>query len=223
MSSLFLCMNVITFNMSTNKNEIIILVHGLWMKGPELSYIRYKLWRQGYKVYQFHYASIFQTPEENADQLYKFISRIDAPVIHFVAHSLGGIVVEHLFYKYKINQPGKVVFIGTPVKGSTVAEYLSKTRYGKYLLGKSIVKGLLGDAPNWNYKRKICVIAGIKGIGVGMFLASKAMQLPNDGTVNLHETQLACADEFHEIPRSHFLLLLSNNVINIIVEFLSKK
>ena len=223
MSSLFLCKNVISFSMSTNKDEIIILVHGLWMKGPELSYIRYKLWRQGYKIYQFHYASIFKTPEENADKLFEFISKIDVPVIHFVAHSLGGIVVEHLLDKYELNQSGRVVLIGAPINGSAVAAYLSKTKYLKYLLGKSIIKGLLGDAPNWNYKRKICVIAGTKGIGIGKLLAGKILQQPNDGTVNLHETQLTRADEFHEIPRSHFLLLVSNKVINIIVDFLSKK
>lgn len=202
--------------------EAIILVHGLWMKGPELFYIRYKLWRQGYKVYQFHYASIFKTPAENASRLYQFISTIDEPIIHFVAHSLGGIVVNHLFQHYEIKQTGKVVMIATPLNGSVVAVYLSQKKYLKYLFGKSVIKGLLGDAPGWSYKREICVIAGIKGIGVGYLLANSVLQEPNDGTVNLHETQLESASESHEVPRSHFLLLASNEVVKIIVKFLSK-
>ena len=92
--------------MDKNEKEVIVLVHGLWMKGPELFYIRYKLWRQGYKVYQFHYASLFNTPEENATKLYEFISAMDEPIIHFVAHSLGGIVVSHLFQHYEIKKNG---------------------------------------------------------------------------------------------------------------------
>lgn len=208
--------------MDKNEKEVIVLVHGLWMKGPELFYIRYKLWRQGYKVYQFHYASLFNTPEENATKLYEFISAMDEPIIHFVAHSLGGIVVSHLFQHYEIKKTGKVVMIATPLNGSAVAAYLSQKKHLKYLFGKSIIKGLLGDAPGWSYKKEICVIAGTKGIGVGYFLAKCVLQAPNDGTVNLHETQLERANESHEVPRSHFLLLVSDEVVNTIVKFLSK-
>jgi len=204
------------------KNEAIILVHGIWMKGPELFYIRYKLWRQGYTVYQFHYPSLFSTPEENADRLYQFVSTIDSQVIHFVAHSLGGIVVNHLFKNYEIEKTGKVVMIASPVNGSAVAAYLSQKKFRKYLLGKSIVKGLLGDAPKWSNKRKICMIAGTKSLGAGRLLANKVMQVPNDGTVNLYETRLEHADESHERPLSHFLLLYSNDVVKIIINFLSK-
>ena len=208
--------------MEMKEKEVVILVHGLWMKGPELLYIRYKLWRQGYKVFQFHYSSLFKSPEENAVKLYQFVSNIEAPAIHFVAHSLGGIVVNHLFQQYEVKQPGKIVMMGTPLKGSAAAIYLNKNKFLKYLLGKSIIKGLLGDAPKWNSKRKVCVIAGTQGIGAGQIFASKVMQRPNDGTVNLIETQLEQADESHEVPRSHFLLLVSKKVVNISLNFLRK-
>lgn len=208
--------------MDKNEKEVIVLVHGLWMKGPELFYIRYKLWRQGYKVYQFHYSSLFKTAEENSSKLYQFVSTIDESIIHFVAHSLGGIVVNHLFQHHEIKKNGKVVMIATPLNGCAVAAYLSQKKHLKYLLGKSVVKGLLGDAPSWSYKREVCVIAGTKGIGLGYLLANSVLQVPNDGTVNLHETRLERANESHEVPRSHFLLLVSNEVVKIIVKFLSK-
>ena len=208
--------------MKENKKEVVVLVHGLWMKGPELLYIRYKLWRQGYKVFQFHYSSLFKSPEENAAKLYQFVSSIKAPAIHFVAHSLGGIVVNHLFQQYEIKQPGKVILMGTPLKGSAAAIHLKKNKFLKYLLGKSIIKGLLGDAPKWNSKRKVCVIAGTQGIGAGQIFANNVMQRPNDGTVNLIETQLEQAEESHEVPCSHFLLLVSKEVVNISLNFLRK-
>ena len=208
--------------MNTSEKEAVVLVHGIWMKGPELLYLRYKLWREGYRVYQFHYPSIFKTAEESAAKLYQFVSNIDATVIHFVAHSFGGIVVTHLFHRYEIKTPGKVVFIASPVNGSAAAVYLNQKKYLKYLLGKSIVKGLLGNAPDWSYKREVCVIAGTKGLGASYFLANKAMQKPNDGTVNLYETRLEKADENHEIPHSHFFLLFSNEVVKIISRFLCK-
>lgn len=208
--------------MDTNKKEVIILIHGVWMKGPELFYLHYKLWQQGYKVYQFHYSSLFKTPEENATKLFQFISKIDASVIHFVAHSLGGIILSHLFHDREIKQTGKVVMIGSPVKGSAVARYVTQKKQLKYLLGKSIIKGLLGDAPDWNYKRKTCVIAGTKSLGIGQLLAHDVLHNQNDGTVNLSETYLEKVDERHEVAQSHFLLLFSNEVLKIIVQFLKK-
>ena len=188
--------------MNAPKKKVIVLVHGLWMKGPELFFIRYKLWRQGYQVCQFHYPSIFKSPEQNAVNLFQFISKIDAPVIHFVAHSLGGIVLAHLFAHYEIKQQGKVVLIASPLNGSAAAAHLYKNKLMKFLLGKSVIKGLLGDAPKESIKRKVCVIAGTNGPGAGQLFAAKAMQKPNDGTVNLDETQLENAAEFHEMMAS---------------------
>ena len=208
--------------MQAKKKEVIILVHGLWMKGPEMLYLRYKFWRQGYRVYQFHYASLVKTPAENATKLYQFVSKIDAPAIHFVAHSLGGIVLSHLFQNDEFDKAGKVAMIATPIRGSAAAVYLSKKKYFRSLLGKSITKGLLGDGPGWNYKRKTCVVAGTRSIGVGRLFAGEVMQEPNDGTVNLHETRLEQADESHEIPCSHFLLLISDKTVKVILKFLSK-
>jgi len=200
--------------MNANEKEVVVLVHGLWMKGPELLYVHYKLWRQGYCVYQFRYASIFKTAEENAAKLYQFVSNIDATNIHFVAHSFGGIVVTHLFHHYEIKSSGKVVLIASPINGSAAAVCLNQKKYLKYLLGKSVIKGLLGDAPDWGYKREICIVAGTKSLGAGNLLANKAMQKPNDGT------RIEKADESHEIPRSHFLLIFSNEVMKIIIKFL---
>ena len=208
---------------AVSKKETIVLVHGLWMKGPELSFIRYKLMHQGYKVLQFHYPSIFNSPEQNAASLYQFISKIDANVIHFVAHSLGGIVLSHLFANHEIKQQGKVVLIGSPLKGSAAAASLNKNKLMKPLLGKSVVKGLLGDVPGWDDNRKVCVIAGTKGPGAGQLFTRKAMKKTNDGTVNLDETLLENATEFHQVPRSHFLLLVSSKVTEIIINFLSKE
>lgn len=192
--------------------KAVILVHGIWLKGIEFMYLRFKLWRQGYRVYQFHYPSLFKTPEQNAEKLYQFSCKIDEPVINFVAHSLGGIVVTHMLNKYEINKPGKIVLIGTPINGSAVAIHLNKKPLLKYLLGKSNIKGLLGDGPRWSSKQATCVIAGTKKLGVGMLLARNKMQQQNDGTVNLSETEIVQAEQFYIVPHSHFLLLWSNDV-----------
>ena len=203
-----------------NNKEAVILVHGIWMKGFELYYLRFILWRQGYRVYQYHYSSIFKTPAQNGEGLYQFVSKLDEPVIHFVAHSLGGIVVSHLFDKHDIKQAGKVVMLGSPVKGSALAHYMNQNKYLKYLLGKSVIKGLLGDNPGWHSKHPLSVIAGTKRLGIGMLLAGKVMQGVSDGTVNIEETRIEQSDEFHVVPHSHFSMLWSRDVAEKIKTFL---
>lgn len=200
--------------------KAVVLIHGIWMNGLELLYLRFNLWQKGYRVYPFRYPSLFKTPEQNAKKLYKFVSKIDEPVIHFVAHSLGGIVVSHLFNDSDLEKPGKVVLLGVPINGSAVASHINKKAILKILLGKSIVNGLLGDGPRWHSTRKTCVIAGTKRLGVGILLAKNAMQQQNDGTVNLSETKIQTADETHVVPSSHFSMLWSSDVAKKINAFL---
>ena len=199
-----------------------MLIHGIWMKGPELLYLRFKLWRQGYRVYQFHYSSLFKTPEQNAEKLNKFVDKINEPTIHFIAHSLGGIVVTHFFNNHECNKAGKVVFIGTPINGSALAKHLQRNSFLKYLLGKAVVKGLVNETPKWLSQRMLCVIAGTKKIGLGMILARNAMQKKNDGTVNLDETKIDAAKKNYVVPLSHFLMLWSSDVAKKISDFLTK-
>lgn len=202
------------------KNEAVILVHGIWMTGIELIYIRYQLWRQGYHVILFHYHSLLKTPEYNALKLFKRMNKVQQATIHFVAHSLGGIVLTHLFANSKVDKPGKVVMLGTPINGSALAQALAKNNLLKYFLGLSRNKGLLGDAPRWNQPRKTCVFAGTKKQGIGMILAKSVMQQQNDGTVNLQETHQPLADKHYIVPLSHFSILFSADVSDKIIKFL---
>lgn len=206
--------------MKNKKNEAVVLVHGLWMKGFEQIYLYMRLWLQGYHVYLFRYSSIFKTPEQNAEHLLRFMDKVTEPEVHFVAHSLGGIIVTHLFAKAKINKNGKVVMLASPLNGSAAAGYIVKNKYFMWLLGKSIINGLLGDAPEWKYQHETCVIAGVKGFGIGRLLAASVMKDKNDGTVNLNETELSLADESHEVAHSHFAILFSNDVVIKILNFL---
>ena len=135
--------------------EAVVLVHGIWMNGTEMFRLRQRLTDVGYECHQFRYPSLKCSPEENAERLYKFVHSIDAPVVHFVCHSLGGLVLLHLFDKHIIEKKGRVVFLGVPVNGSQVARRLSNTIMTRWTMGKSIEHGLLGDRPVWKKWRDI--------------------------------------------------------------------
>lgn len=208
--------------MKAENNKAVVLIHGLWMKGYEMFYIKWALQQQGYSVYSFRYSSINKSPAENAELLSKFIFNIKQNSIHYVAHSLGGVVLSHFFSQNPVNQTSKVVLLASPVNGSAAAKHVAKNKILKWLLGKSIIKGLLGDNPAWPNKIKTCVIAGVNGFGVGSVLARSALAKENDGTVNLTETVIDTAIEHHVVEKSHFTLLFSSKVMKIIIMFFSK-
>ena len=101
--------------------EAVVLVHGIWMRGGSLLVIARRLESAGYVCHPFTYASVRRTAAENADRLQVFSARLDADIVHFVGHSLGGIVILHLFDRHPWQRPGRVVFLGSPVNGSAVA------------------------------------------------------------------------------------------------------
>jgi pimeloyl-ACP methyl ester carboxylesterase len=198
--------------------EAVILVHGIWMNGAEMWRLRQRLQQAGYECHQFKYPCLKMSPEENADSLHEFVSAIDAKVIHFVCHSLGGLVLLHLFDRHIIKQPGRIVLLGSPVNGSEVARRLYRSRFTRWSLGKSVERGLLGDRPVWMKWRDIGTIAGTIPIGMGLIVGGP--EYPHDGTVSVEETHLGGSTDSLTYPASHFGLLYSEEVAMQVVTFL---
>ncbi len=198
--------------------EAVILVHGIWMNGAEMFRLRQRLTEAGYECHQFKYHSLKCSPEENAERLYKFTNSLDAHVVHYVCHSLGGLVLLHLFDKHLISKKGRVVFLGVPVNGSEVARRLNSTMITRWAVGKSIEHGLLGDRPVWKKWRDLGVISGNFPLGVGLVVGGPP--LPHDGTVSVEETYLGGATDYLTMTVNHFGLLYSEDVATQVVTFL---
>jgi pimeloyl-ACP methyl ester carboxylesterase len=186
----------------------VVLLHGLYRNGWDMTLLRMRLSSAGIMGHPFTYPSVRMSPRENAERLMQFIASIEATTLHFVAHSLGGLVIRHLFHLYPEQRPGRVVTLGTPHRGSRVAVELASTAPGQMILGESIEGGLFGDAPDWSATHDLGVIAGDSSIGMGHYVAP--LNHPNDGTVAVEETYLAGAKDHIVLPVSHFSMLISS-------------
>src|SRR5512139_2670910 len=148
----------------------VVLVHGLWMSGAEMFLLRKRLRRCGYRVYQFRYRTVARNIAENARRLQKFLKRIPGSQVHFVAHSLGGLVVRQLFHDFPNQRPGRIVTLGTPHNGSGTARYLAGTSRGwRRALGAALPP-LSGHVPAWHGERELGSIAGNLTLGIAWFL-----------------------------------------------------
>ncbi len=199
--------------------EAVVLIHGIWMVGLEMAVLKHRLKACGYPCHQFHYHSLFHTPRRSAIHLDAFLKTIDADIIHIVAHSLGGIVVLHLFEFHPTQKPGRVLMLATPINGSAIAKHYYKSPSTRPLLGKSITRGLLGDAPPWKRGRELGMIAGTRGIGMGAIIFG-GLERPNDGTVSISETQSPMINVHLRVPYSHIGMMMSSAVASAICNFL---
>lgn len=197
--------------------EAVLLVHGLWMTGLEMRWLGAKLKGCGFRPHYFHYPSLSQSPKDSARNLAESIDRLAVEKLHIVAHSLGGIVVLHLFDQFDHLLDGRVVLLGTPVLGSGVARVMASRTSLRPFLGAAS-EGLTRTAPAWKSDRPLGIVAGTRALGVGRLLGGLCGD--SDGTVALCETLLPGASDFVRLPANHMGMLFSKAVAGEICCFL---
>jgi pimeloyl-ACP methyl ester carboxylesterase len=202
--------------------ETVVLVHGIWMTGLELRPLGARLRRHGYQVCYFFYPSLRHAPADNAQRLRNYLRDLEASTVHLVAHSLGGIVLSHLFTGQPPRQPGRVVMLGTPLQGSIVARHLYSKPALRWLLGRATRQGLLGDAPPWRASRETGMLAGTRPTGIGRLLAPGKLSGPHDGTVLVAETCSSALHEHRTVHHSHLEMLFSREVADLVGRFLQQ-
>jgi pimeloyl-ACP methyl ester carboxylesterase len=184
----------------------------LWMTGIESIWLRRRLAHErGYRLQVFRYASVRAPLAEIIAALRDTIAAVDAPQVHLLGHSLGGLLIQRCLARYPMRQPGRVVFLGSPVAGSRAAQRLARSAYGRALLGTASAAELLHEQPReWDSGRDLGIIAGTLPFGFGRLLLK--FDEDNDGTVALSETRMDGAAAFLPLPTTHSGMLWSARV-----------
>lgn len=201
---------------------VVVYVHGLWLWGGESFLLRRRLARElGVECRTFSYRSVSASIDENAAALGAYLGSVRAETLHLVAHSMGGLVILKMFERLgaRALPPGRIVFMGSPVRGSVSAERLLRLPLGRVLLGRSGGEVLLDHSERrWVGGRELGVIAGDRAAGMGRLLGS--MDGPSDGTVAVGETDLPGASDSLRLHVSHSGMVFSREVARQVAEFL---
>lgn len=195
----------------------VVTVHGWHMTGLEMALLRRRLRAGGHEVYPFRYASRRRTPEQAARALAAFLDDVPGDLVHLVAHSLGGVIVRHLFAVAPVQRPGRIVMLGSPLQGSRVAARLAQNRIGRWWLGAALDRGLLGGSPILR-GRDIGMIAGSRARGPGPLFTR--LPHPHDGMVAVEETQGPDVFRHLTLPESHMGMLVDRVVAQETLHFL---
>ncbi len=192
------------------EGEIVVLVHGLYMHGVAMLPLYRWLGAGGFRCRRFSYPSLRSSVPQNAARLARCLRDIDTPVVHFLGHSLGGLVVRSMLSQSSWQRPGRVLTLGTPHLGSHAARYLGGNPALAWILGKSLRQGLDGDIPPWPGDREVATIAGDKALGAGRMVPG--LPKPNDGTVAVAETELGPDHAHVVLAVTHSSMLISRRV-----------
>ncbi len=168
-----------------------------------------RLSHEGYDARLFGYRTVKGSFAENAIRLAAFSEQLDASKLHFVGHSLGGLVIRALLASVPPARLGRIVTLGTPHNGSFVAQRVARYRSGGTVMGQGVCALLAGEPHRWSCPPcELGVIAGDLGFGLGRLVAPD-LPSPHDGTVAVAETQFAGATDHLTVHASHLSLLVS--------------
>ncbi|NNE60096.1 MAG: alpha/beta fold hydrolase [Woeseia sp.] len=142
--------------------------------------------------------------------------------IHFVTHSLGGILVRHYAAKTEIPRLGRVVMLAPPNQGSAAADKWRAVPGFGWLNGPAAFQLGKGDdslprrlsPPSFEF----AVIAGDRSIDP---ITSAMLDNPDDGRVSVADTRLAGMRDFRVVHATHAFMMRNRGVIALTKSFLS--
>jgi len=207
--------------------ECVILVHGLARRKLSMRALDRALRGCGFDVVNWDYLSTRGTISESAKALhhaYTLNARYHSRV-HFVTHSLGGILVRAMLKQHHVPKLGRIVMIAPPNHGSAVARMLLDGPLGWFggPPGHELQSKEHLDAICATPKTPTLIIAGTKGLDAKnpvSWVSQGALEKPHDGTVSVAETRLTGVETNLEVADSHTGLPHNPKVIEATTAFL---
>lgn len=205
--------------MPVRQDQAVVLVHGLWLSGWAMALIARRLRRCGFRTYCFCYPSVRRSLRENAAALRAFSDRIEGSTVHYLGHSLGGVIIQAMFAYSPPARAARVVTLASPHAGSRIASALMRRPWGRSMLGASIADLLRGELPRAAPAgHEIGVIKGDRPVGLGRLFGE--MESPNDGVLGLDETHWPGATDEISLTVSHTEMLFSREAARRACQFL---
>ena len=208
--------------------EHVILLHGLARTSDSMAPMADALTAAGYAVHNIDYPSRTAAIDRLADDAIPPVLAAcrsqGAQKIHFVTHSLGGILVRSYFSRHAPDPAlGRVVMLGPPNQGSEVVDHLHDWWLFQKLNGPAGQE--LGTAATSTPKRlgaanfSVGIIAGSQSIN---WINSLMIPGPDDGKVSVAKTHLANETAHIVLPATHPYLMSNRTAIAQTLVFLRK-
>jgi pimeloyl-ACP methyl ester carboxylesterase len=198
--------------------DAVVLLHGAWMNRLVMAYLAHSLRTQGFSANTLTYRTRLDTLEQHLGHLAARIAALDAPRVHLVGHSLGGLVALRYLQRRPDARVRRAVLLGAPVTGCRAASALARWSGGQALLGRSLA--LWREPVDLSLREgiEVGVIAGTRALGLGRVVAGLPRQ--NDGVVCVDETRFPAMRDHIALPVAHTQMLVSPTIARQTAAFL---
>jgi pimeloyl-ACP methyl ester carboxylesterase len=203
--------------------ECVVLLHGLARSDGSMEEMADGLRETGFTVINHDYPSTDYPIEElSRTAIREAVGECpEKSKIHFVTHSLGGILVRYYLEYHELDNLGRVVMLGPPNKGSQVVDALAEIPGFELLNGPAGLQ--LGTDPSSLPNSlgaadfEVGIIAGTRSINL---ILSQLLPNPDDGKVSVESTKLEGMSDHLTVPVSHPFLMNDDEVIRQTIHFL---
>ena len=198
------------FSAPAAAGECVVLLHGLGRTHLSMLVMQFALENAGYSVWNKGYPSTTKTVEELAPVVGEAIGvcrERGAQKIHFVTHSMGGILVRAYFAGNTVPEAARVVMLAPPNHGSAIVDESRESSWFQWATGPAGQQlGTAADSlPNTlpPLKLEVGVIAGRA-----------------DGKVPVESTALPEMKDHLVVDSAHTFIMNSPEVIRQVKAFL---
>ena len=205
--------------------ECVILLHGLGRFRQSMRRLEQHLKGLGYATMNLAYPSTTKSIETIAEShLARAVQSCEAggaAKIHFVGHSLGGIIVRQYLQRHSVPLGSRLVMLSPPNQGSELVDMLLHVPLYKWVTGpagQEIGKGSQAVVHRLKpVEIEVGVIAGNFSINL---LFSAFLDGADDGMVSVKSTMLTEMRDFIIVPSTHTFIMRSPLVMRQVAHFL---
>ena len=214
-------------NRITPENEHVILVHGMARSASTMNSMAETLKKAGYTVTTLDYPSRKKTIRDLADgHLAPAVLECrnqGATKIHFVTHSLGGILVRDLLSRHQPPELGRVVMLAPPNQGSEVVDCIGHWQTFNMINGPAGAQlGTAKESPPRSLGKvdyPVGIIAGDRSINL---INSGMIPGPDDGKVSIENTKLEGMTDHIVLHCTHPMIMKRPDAIQLTLRFLQE-
>ncbi len=221
-----------SFNVNTEKqiefdaNGCVILLHGLGRLRQSMRRLAQHLNNLGYTTMNLAYPSTTASIETIAEM---YLARAvenckagGARKIHFVGHSLGGLIVRQYLQQNAVPAGSRLVMLSPPNQGSEVVDLLLHVPLYRWLTGPAGQElGTGSGAMVYRLKPveiEVGVIAGSRSMNL---LFSAFIDGADDGRISVKDTMLPEMRDFIIVPSTHTSIVRDPPVMRQVAHFLT--
>lgn len=198
------------------KNDIVVLLHGIARTKRSMKTLEKAFLKEGYQVINIGYPSRKKHIQDITplvfDEINKFTQATNGKM-HFVAYSMGCLVVRELLARHPIANIGNIVLLAPPNHGSEVADFLKDNFLYQYFYGPAgyeLTTHFARQNPFPSIPYPFGVIAGNVCLDpISYWVLPKG----NDGKVTIESTKLEGMRDHLVLPCSHTFIIYNKTAI----------